>query len=212
MADELEKRTNANRGMNEALRKYYEELQNKGKQAEESTGKILGSIEDTLMEFVKNGKLNVKSLVDTMIAEFYRLQIVKPLMASLMGGGGGGFLEGLFGMIIPGAFGGTPIATGNAGQGLQISAFPRASGGETMPNSLYRVAERGPELYRDTGGSMFLKTGSQKGSVSPNVAASPTIYVNIDSSTDRAQVSRLVMQGVQAGIATYHGQVQRGMA
>jgi phage-related minor tail protein len=217
MADELEKRTNANRGMNEALREYYEELQNKGKQAEESTRKILGSIEDTLMEFVKNGKLNVKSLVDTMIAEFYRLQIVKPLMASLTGGGGGGgFFEGLLGTIISGSIGGGgssaySLGTGSSGQGLKISAFPRASGGETMPNSLYRVAERGPELYRDTGGSMFLKTGSQKGSVSPNVAASPNIYINIDSATDRAQVSRLVMQGVQAGIATYHGQVQRGM-
>lgn len=44
----------------------------------------------------------------------------------------------------------------------------RAAGGPVLPNTLYRVNERGPEMFEAANGNQFLMTGSTGGRVHPN--------------------------------------------
>ena len=78
---------------------------------------------DAIVKFVQTGKLSVKDLVNSMVADFAKVQAQK-LLASFMGGGGGGGLFG--GAIIPGFL---------------------AAGGPAQSNTPYIVGERGPELF-----------------------------------------------------------------
>jgi hypothetical protein len=89
-------------------------------------------------------------------------------LSGLVGGngqssGGGGWI-GAVGNWLAGAFGG----------GM-------ADGGPTMPNTLYRVGERGPELY-DDGRHQLLLTGAGRGRIDPNPrlggASGPPLIVN----------------------------------
>jgi lambda family phage tail tape measure protein len=214
ITDEFKKRTDAQIGMSEALQKYYEELQNKGKIAGDATVKILQSIEDTMLNVVKNGKLDFKSLVDTILTEFYRLQIVKPLMASLMGEGGkGGILGGLIqNVVTPSGGGGSSNVIGDIIT-LLSKDFGFASGGYTgygNTNQPAGIVHKGeyvmPKSAVNRIGLGNLENMKNGGS------SSPVIHISIDSSTDRAYVQQLVASGVQRGLSVYHGQVQRGLA
>lgn len=75
----------------------------------------------------------------------------------------------------------------------------RATGGPTSPNTLYRVNERGPELYTERG-QTFLMSGADGGFVTPltgGAGGAPiNVVVNIDSgggadvSSDRAGIDQ----------------------
>lgn len=110
------------------------------------------SLEDALVDFVKTGKLNFRSLADSIITELIRIHIKQSVMTPLVG---------------------TAEKPGLLTQGLNslgkalFGALPGfASGGAPAPNSWNVVGERGPELaYFGSGGgtvlpnSIFNKTG-----------------------------------------------------
>ena len=92
-----------------------------------------------------------KSVVSE-IAKLAAQQLAKQLFGGLFSSGGssgsGGWLSSIIGL-----FGGV------AG---------KASGGPVAPNTLYRVNERGPEMFQAANGEQFLMTGTQGGSITPN--------------------------------------------
>lgn len=91
-----------------------------------------------------------KSFTDTIFRELTNL-IVKDLFKKLFSSGGvGGGID--FGSIIAGFFGGG-----------------KASGGPVMSNKIYRVNERGSELFQAANGNQYLLPGSN-GRVIPNNA------------------------------------------
>lgn len=170
-------------GANRAVKAYLEEIQAAGLATERAVGGAIRSLEDGLVQFVTKGKLDVRSLIDAMIAEFLRLQVIRPLLQSLFSSGG--FLSGLFG----GSSG--PEVLGEAG-----GYGARAAGGPVAAGGMYLVGEKGPEI---------LRMGSRGGSITPNsqigrsvaVEYKPTIV--IDSRTDRNEVRQLVAASVQQG-------------
>jgi lambda family phage tail tape measure protein len=96
-ADAMDRAYNATRGVSDAMLEYAQQSQRAGELAKQATASVLASMEDGFVNFFKTGKLNAASFVDTLIREFLRLQVVKPLMNNLVSAGGGDFFSSLFG-------------------------------------------------------------------------------------------------------------------
>lgn len=94
-----------------------------------------GAIEDALTNMVTKGKLDARSLVDTIINEFVRLQVVKPLMDALGGGGSGGGIASFIGDLF------------------------RADGGPVRGGQSYIVGEQGPELFTPNASGFITPNG-----------------------------------------------------
>ena len=119
-----------------------------------------------LMESLKDITRNV---INQMIAEFMRLKVIQPLMASIFGGmgdsrggGGGSFLSNIFGGLF--SFGGMALGPQTGGSSMLVgggmsSAFrslrPFAGGGSIQGGQASVVGERGPEVFvPNTGGKI----------------------------------------------------------
>lgn len=134
-------------------------------------------MEDALVSFVKTGKLDFKSLADSIITDLIRIQ-VRQAMGSAESGGG--WLGSLIKAGIAGLSGGAGTGIGDVG-GLGLGAstslpsmgggtgisFHMADGGNVGAGMLGEVNERGPELFT-SGGKQYLMTGSQGGTITPN--------------------------------------------
>jgi lambda family phage tail tape measure protein len=110
-------------GWKSAGEKFRNNIKTDAEYAAQTMQTFTQGFTDAIVRFVQTGKLSVKDLVNSMIADFARVQAQK-LLASFMGGGGGGGLFG--GAIIPGFL---------------------AAGGPAQSNTPYIVGERGPELF-----------------------------------------------------------------
>lgn len=99
----------------------------------------------------KSAKEAFSDMVGSIISDITRLA-VQDVFKSLFSGGGSatGGMGFDFGSLLSGLLGGA-----------------RANGGPTDANKLYRVNERGPELF-SVNGADFLMTGDQPGRVTPN--------------------------------------------
>lgn len=179
-ADALDKQNNAMRGMNDAIQEYLDNLKKHGNDTAQATTRILQSTEDALTQFFTTGKLNARSLIDTIIAEFMRLRVVKPLMASLFGDGG------IFGAAA------SNMGTGGAtGIEFDTGSFPMlAGGGPASGGSPYIVGERGPELFIPNSSGTVIPNNKMAG----GTVFAPVYNVNIDSRSDAASVYAGVRQ------------------
>lgn len=79
-------------GADEAVRKYIEDIGNQGAQMERIFTNAFKGMEDALVNFVKTGKLDFKSLADGIITELIRIQvqqsIMQPISSAFKGAGG----------------------------------------------------------------------------------------------------------------------------
>lgn len=99
----------------------------------------------------KTAKQAFNDMVNSIISDLTRMA-VKDLFKSFFSGGGSASGGAGFniGALLSGIFGGG-----------------KAMGGATEPNTLYRVNERGTELY-SVNGADFLMTGNERGTITPN--------------------------------------------
>lgn len=107
----------------------------------------------SILDGTKTAKEAFTDMVNSILRDLMRMAVqdaFKKLFSSagLSGNGSGGFD---IGALISGWLGGA-----------------RANGGPVAPNTLYRVNERGPEMFNAANGAQFLMTGSRGGSVTPN--------------------------------------------
>jgi len=138
---EQQRRESFNEGWLNAYRKYAEDSQNYAKLGEESFTLVVDNMNQALSNFVNTGKLNFKSLVQSIIQGLIRIQLQMQMsklfsMAgmALFGGGGGGAALSPGGTPMVGDFGSTLGNFGTAADGGYI-------GGPTL------VGENGPELF-----------------------------------------------------------------
>jgi lambda family phage tail tape measure protein len=184
-------------GASEALKNYYDESQNVFAQTEEAVTNAFKGMEDALVDFVTTGKLDFKSLVNSILADIARIVIKQSitgplanLLSGALGSAGGGASSG--GSDVLGAF----IAGLGGG---------RAIGGPVSAGGIYPVNEKGrPELLT-VAGKQYLMTGSQGGQVSPNTGGgggginySPTFVLNEPASRKtQDQLAKVAGSGLQ---------------
>lgn len=155
-------------GASEALQNYLDQTENIAGQTESLISEAFHGMEDALVQFVKTGKLDFKSLADFMISEIIRIQ-VRSMIASASGGSGG-WLTTLIGAAF-GAMGrgAGPSSTVNGVSWTSGYDVPsqRAIGGPVSAGGLYEVNEKGRPEMLSVAGKQYLMMGNQSGSVSP---------------------------------------------
>lgn len=123
-------------GWEQAFKKYVEDSQNYAKLGEQAFGTVVSNMDAALNSFVQTGKLNFKSLAQSIIQDLIRIQLRMQMMqlfsmgkgfiGSIFGGGGGGAIGGYTGAAVS--------SIGFAADGGYIDS-------PTM------VGENGPELF-----------------------------------------------------------------
>lgn len=176
-------------GAKRGVQAYMDELKRAGDAAEQFASQSLRGVEDALTDLATTGKADWKGLVNSMLAEALRLQVIRPMMSSLLGGGGSGGgaaggVIGLLGNLAGGKIGGggvdsfnswevdAGLSSGGGGSWFSSAAsmlgnlFGRANGGPVQSGQLYNVNERGPELLT-VGNRTMLMMGHDSGVVTP---------------------------------------------
>lgn len=106
----------------------------------------------SIIDGTKSVKAALKDMVNSFITDLAKLA-AQDVAKSLFSGGGS-------------ATGGVGFDFGSLLSSLFSGA--RANGGPVMPNSLYRVNEKGPEIFQAANGSQYLMTGAEGGTVHAN--------------------------------------------
>jgi lambda family phage tail tape measure protein len=176
-------------GADTALRKYSEEIATVAATVEGAMTRAFKGMEDALVNFVKTGKLDFKSLADSIVTDLIRIEvqrsIMKPLTSSIDAAGG---LSGL----VKSFFGGG-----------------KAGGGAIDASKWYVVGENGPELFAP----------GQSGTVIPNGAVvggsgggSVVIHqtVNVDSRSDQASIMQAMVAAKNAAVQAVFNAQRRG--
>ncbi len=189
----LEQERNWSLGASEALINYSNETRSVAKLTEGLFTNAFQGMEDALVKFTTTGKLDFKSLANSVVADIDRMiikaQITGPLAASInegMGSGSGfggligSFLGSLFGAPSGPGVGITNDAVGSLGS-LGLSGG-RAIGGPVMPKSLYEVNEKGQPELLNVAGKQYLMMGNQPGNVDANVGQSsgPSVHQTVN--------------------------------
>ena len=135
----LEASTDGWDGARRAMRSYYADSMNMGRQFENFTSSTLSGLEDAFVDFAMTGKLGFSDLANSIISDLvriaYQAMVVAPLLEALAGGksGGGGLLGGLVGGLLGGG--------SSAGASMSVSGG-LASGGWS-PSSVFGWAKGG---------------------------------------------------------------------
>lgn len=135
----LEASTDGWDGARRAMRSYYADSMNMGRQFENFTSSTLSGLEDAFVDFAMTGKLGFSDLANSIISDLvriaYQAMVVAPLLEGLTGGksGGGGLLGGLVGGLLGGG--------SSAGASMSVSGG-LASGGWS-PSSVFGWAKGG---------------------------------------------------------------------
>jgi len=160
-------------GWEQAGEKYRNNIKTDAEYAAQQMGNFTKGIEDAFVKFVQTGKISIKDLANSMIADFARVQAQKMLsgiFGDKSGGGGGGF-GGIFGAI---------------------AGLFKANGGPVAANSPYVVGERGPELFVPNNAGKVVPNNALGGGgnvVNNTTAVSYNIQA-VDASSFRSLVAR----------------------
>lgn len=171
-------------GANEAMQNYFDASRNVAKQTEEMFTRAFQGMEDAMVNFVKTGKLDFKSLADSVISDLIRIQIRQQMVGSLSqaAGFGSGWLKGLFGASTQAPAPVSEIAWGGA----------QAVGGDyivTKP-TLFMAGEAGPERAtfsgaNKAGGSGPVFNVDLRGASVDAVARLERFVASVDGSIER---------------------------
>ena len=206
-------------GAARAVREYREELGNMGDAMNGLVGGSLRNLEDGLTDLFTKGKFDAKSFIDTLIREFVRLQVVKPMMAGLLGGGAGGAgsggLGGFAGMLgsflgsgsvnAAGGFAGAGFGSGAGFGNMDLGGF-FAAGGDPPVGKASVVGERGPELFVPKSAGTIVPNGAMGGNQSISVVQNLSIGAGVSPS----QLAQAMRQAKDQAMAEISNQVKRG--
>ena len=163
MVKAIEARWDAERswemGVTKALNNYIDTVTNAAAQSERLFTNAFKGMEDALVSFVQTGKLDFKSLANSIIADLIRIQIQNSIMKPLAQATSGMSLSGMF-----------------SSAGNFLSGLFKADGGPVAGGQPYIVGEQGPEWFVPNGAGTIVPNGK-----------SPSTPVGSDSSTATTQ-------------------------
>lgn len=185
---EYDKLTGAN-GVKLAIDEIKVDLQDMNQQLATTIVDTFHKMQDALNQFIVTGKINFKSLVDSMLQDALKLTentLISNLLSSYGSGGkpansggvesGGSSASGIVGLI------GSVV-------GIAASAF-KADGGPVQAGNSYIVGEHQPELF----------TPNVSGTISPSVnnyatASQAQVHVHIHNYTDPDEIPKAIARG-----------------
>jgi lambda family phage tail tape measure protein len=174
-------------GANAAINDYVDSATNAAEASKTAFTNAFKNMEDALVVFMQTGKLNFKSLTDSIIADIIRIQVRQNITGPLA-------------KELPGAISWVTTLLGSSTQAPApvVDAIFKAEGGPVSSGSPYVVGEKGPE--------MFVPRSS--GNILPNEAlgarTTVTNIFHLSGATDtrsQAQISAAAGQGVQRAMA-----------
>jgi hypothetical protein len=133
-------RTDPLRGARLGVKDYLREIESAGDATRNTIQRGAGMLEDSLVDVFATGKLNVTSFIDYTIREFLRLQVVRPLMQDMFGGGGS-----LFGLFSGGSGGG-----GGGGMPTDAGSTPMLDVASAGPGPSMGLAKTTTVVYSPT--------------------------------------------------------------
>jgi len=167
-------------GASEGLQNYLDQSRNVFAQVEDLVTGAFKGMEDALVKFVTTGKLDFRSLAQSILVDIARIQAKKAIV---------GLID--FAVSAFGAYSGSsanPSASNYENSFDLQNVGRRALGGPVSAGGMYEVNERGPELL-NIGGRQYLMMGDQGGSVTANGGGGVNVQVNVDASGSSAQGS-----------------------
>lgn len=126
-------------GAKDAMNEYVDHATNAAERTKDLFSRSFKAMEDALVDFVKTGKLDFKSLANTIISEIIRIQVQQSMTAAMGGSGGGG---GFLGLLLKG------VGMLSGGGTNEISASD-ASMIDSANESMYGNAGGMPYVPRD---------------------------------------------------------------
>jgi lambda family phage tail tape measure protein len=143
-------------GMSEAANDYITNASNIAAQTNDLFTNAFQGMEDALVKFVTTGKLDFKSLADSILVDITRIIIKQTIMNALMNA---------FGIGGTGPIGFASVAGISGG---------RADGGPVEAGKSYFVGERGPEIFSPNTNGTILPNG-----VMPKGQAQQIIHITV---------------------------------
>jgi lambda family phage tail tape measure protein len=146
----LEKEANFATGASEALQNYLDSIRNVASETESVFNNAFKGMEDALVKFTMTGKLDFKSLADSIVADINRIiirqQITGPIAEWLQGGlktgeGAAGSITGFVGSLLGGK---SEVGTDQANLSLQRFSF-------ALTDATYRLDMLGRPSVGSTG-------------------------------------------------------------
>ena len=130
-------------GVAKALNNYIDNVTSAAAQSEKLFSDAFKGMEDALVKFVQTGKLDFKSLANSIIADLIRIQIQNSIMKPLAQATSGLSFSGLFNSA-----------------GSFLSGLFKADGGPVSSGQPYIVGEEGPEWFVPNGSGTILPNDS----------------------------------------------------
>ena len=206
-------------GVKDGMNQYLDTITNNAAMARDALTNAFKGAEDALVQFVTTGKLNFKSLVNSIVADLARMAIRNSL-ATL--GGDGGLIKSLVGAGLSLFGGGASAANSSFTTGMDAAVaggwtYPgRASGGRVSPYATYRVNEQGIEtLQMGSQGGYILNAGQTQQAAKQGVDGGKSVVVNftqsnnIGSNVSRSEISQALAQAKEQGKAELLDMLQR---
>ena len=174
-------------GASEAAQNYLDRVQNVAAQVADAFTNAFKGMEDVFVNFVKTGKLDFKSLADSIISDIARIYARK-LVAGLVGN--------LFPSLSIGGIGGSV-------------AGARAEGGPVSAGKTYLVGERGMELFTpNTSGTI---TSNEELAGAMATRSGPTVVVHQNFTVGDVATISMVRQAVAGSEARIASSLNRSM-
>jgi lambda family phage tail tape measure protein len=175
-------------GVIKALQDVADEAQQVGKQMENATKRAFSGMTEALVQFVKTGKLDFRSLADSIISDLIRIQIqrmitlpfanaIGTLMAPSAPASGPTMLAHSGGLV-----GVDQFATRSASAGLFANA-PRFHGGGIVGNEVPIIAQKGEAIF--TPGQLRALGGAVSGR--PEVRVEVHVQNNVSGAVARVE-------------------------
>ncbi len=149
-------------GVSKALNDYIDNISSAASQSQKLFSDAFKGMEDALVTFVRTGKLDFKTLADSIISDLIRIQIQNSIMKPLAQATSGLSLSGMF-----------------SSAGNFLSGLFKADGGPVAGNQPYIVGEEGPEWFVPNGAGSILPNGTNPtGSASTSGGSQGPININ----------------------------------
>lgn len=205
-------------GARKGLQAYLDDVANVAKSTEALMTKSFQGMEDALVNFVQTGKLDFKSLVDSILADMARItireNITGPLARWMNGGSSGGM--GWLGSLFGGGGGGNPATWSetsfmspwaNANGGVYASPSLSAYSGQIVNRPTMFAFASGAGVMGEAGPEAILplKRGSNgKLGVHAGGGNPVNITVHVNGSQNAPDVRRSAAQGAREALAAFN--------